>query len=79
MKQTIAMFLVALVLILGGRESRARDLRDIIPGLYGGDGITLAPASGHSPHFTVASAASIIVPDSKEWNEVDRSKKPFLF
>src|SRR6266446_4756213 len=53
------MFLVALVLILGGRESRARDLRDIIPGLYGGDGITLAPASGHSPHFTVASAASI--------------------
>ncbi len=59
MKQTIAMFLVALVLILGGRESRARDLRDIIPGLYGGDGITLAPASGHSPHFTVASAASI--------------------
>jgi hypothetical protein len=23
--------------------------------------------------------AHAIVPDSKEWNEVDRSKKPFLF
>lgn len=38
-------------------------LVDLIPGLYGGDGITMAPPSGpfpsHAAHFTVDSAAQI--------------------
>lgn len=56
---------LGLTLLLSGREGSARDLRDLIPGLYGGDGITLAdpPASSpfpsHAPHFTIDSAAAI--------------------
>lgn len=59
MKHTVAACIVVLVMGFMGRQSAARDLRDLIPGLYGGDGIILAPTSGHAPHFTVSSTASI--------------------
>jgi Putative MetA-pathway of phenol degradation len=56
---------IILILFLTRSVSTARPLRDLISGLYGGDGITLAPPPpnspfpSHAPHFTVDSAASI--------------------
>ena len=38
---------------------RAKGLADLLPSLFGGAGIPLAPASGHAPHFTVSSTAAI--------------------
>lgn len=42
-------------------ESAARKLIDLIPSLYGGDGIVLAtdPAADHTAHFSIDTAASI--------------------
>jgi hypothetical protein len=63
--KALAVLTLGLVLLLSGRDSSARDLRDLIPGLYGGDGITLAdpppgsPFPTHAPHFTIDSAAAI--------------------
>jgi len=51
-----------LTILLTANECLAEKLRDLIPGLYGGDGITLAKAPeprNHSPHFTIDSAAAI--------------------
>lgn len=50
------MFVVAVLLIAASAAS-AGDVRDIITGLYGGDGITLSEASGfgHDAHFTAES------------------------
>ena len=61
MRKTPAVLAVVLALLLGGRESSARKLADLIPGLYGGDGIFLAtnPTANHTAHFVVGSAASI--------------------
>ena len=59
MKSTVVALVIMCVIGLAAQRSVARDLSDLIPGLYGGQGLTLAPASGHSPHFTVDSAASI--------------------
>jgi hypothetical protein len=61
----LAVILTVALLLLTGSVSAARPLRDLIPGLYGGDGITLAgpppgsPFPTHAPHFTVDTAASI--------------------
>lgn len=38
---------------------RSNALSNLIAGLYGGNGLTLATASGHAPHFTVSSTAAI--------------------
>ncbi len=48
----------------GGRSSllqawRPRTLNTLLSSLYGGNGISLAVASGHAPHFTVSSTAAI--------------------
>jgi hypothetical protein len=54
-----------MVLLFSRSESAARKLVDLIPGLYGGNGISLAapppgsPFPTHEPHFTIASAAAI--------------------
>jgi hypothetical protein len=47
--------------LLGAQPGSARKLVDLLPGLYGGDGITLAtdPAANHAAHFTVDTNASI--------------------
>jgi len=54
---------IALLLGISSWQAGATDLKDLIPGLYGGDGITLAPPTGpfpsHVAHFTVDSAAAI--------------------
>jgi hypothetical protein len=52
---------VGVVIFLTAQTSAARRLAALIPGLYGGDGITLAtdPSANHAAHFTVASSASI--------------------
>lgn len=65
-------FLSLFILLAGPHVSTfavAKDLVDLIPGLYGGDGIFLAPPGinpqtgepfpSHQPHFTIASAATI--------------------
>lgn len=66
MKKATAALAVMLALLLSSSESSARRLADLIPGLYSGDGITLAPPLppippqfSHAPHFRVDSAASI--------------------
>ncbi|MFC6670084.1 transporter [Marinobacterium aestuariivivens] len=45
-------------------QALAKDLVDVIPGLYGGDGITLAPPEGpfpsHEAHFLLASTESVL-------------------
>lgn len=64
MKTTVTL-VILWALLLTGSVSDAKQLRDLIPGLYGGDGITLAPPPAnspfpsHAPHFTLDSAASI--------------------
>ena len=54
-------FIVAAVVLLTAQSSAARRLDTLIPGLYGGDGITLAtdPTANHAAHFTVDSSAGI--------------------
>ena len=53
--------IVGVVVLLTAQTSAARRLTALIPGLYGGDGITLAtdPTANHAAHFTVDSSASI--------------------
>lgn len=63
--KALVVLTLGLALLLSDGESSARDLRDLIPGLYGGDGIFLAdpppgsPFPTHAPHFTIESAAAI--------------------
>src|SRR5262245_25413390 len=54
-------FLVGVVILLTAQTSSARRLAQLIPELYGGDGITLAtdPSANHAAHFTVDSNSSI--------------------
>lgn len=42
-------------------QGRGHKLADLIPGLYGGDGLTLAtdPAASHAAHFTLESSSGI--------------------
>lgn len=60
---TQASVIAALGFGLVADPSVARDLNALIPGLYGGDGITLAPAAppapDHSTHFSIATSSSI--------------------
>ncbi|HET6628290.1 MAG TPA: transporter [Woeseiaceae bacterium] len=58
---TVPRFLVAAAALLVGSTAAAEKLNTLIPGLYGGDGITLAGAEGgpfpsHAPHFRVDTA-----------------------
>lgn len=52
-----------LLLATSSGQVAATDLNKLIPGLYGGNGITLAPPTGpfpsHAAHFTVDAAAAI--------------------
>ncbi|MBI2876398.1 MAG: transporter [Candidatus Tectomicrobia bacterium] len=48
MKRSMAVLAVIIVLLLPRSESSAEKLADLIPGLYGGNGITLVPPSGFS-------------------------------
>jgi hypothetical protein len=52
---------IVLTLCLSGGESAAKKLIDLIPGLYGGDGIILGtnPAASHHAHFVFDTAARI--------------------
>jgi hypothetical protein len=62
MKKTLGVLVGMWLICLSGSESAGRDLIDLIPSLYGGDGIILRTTGGafeHAPHFTIASAASI--------------------
>lgn len=64
-KKTLVILVVIAATLLFRSESSAKKLRDLIPGLYGGDGIILAdppagsPFPSHSPHFTIASTDAI--------------------
>jgi hypothetical protein len=60
MKRTMAVLAVMLsILLCGSGRAAGKDLRDLIPGLYGGDGIRLADVAGHSPHFFQDSRSGI--------------------
>lgn len=52
MKKNTAMLIVVLLFFPSGSESSAGKLADLIPGLYGGDGISLGPPGG-IPRFHV--------------------------
>lgn len=62
MNAIIRMGLTILCVSVSGYAAAA-DLKNLIPGLYGGNGITLAPPSGpfpsHEAHFTLDAAAAI--------------------
>ncbi|MBT5753279.1 MAG: hypothetical protein HOI33_11325 [Rhodospirillaceae bacterium] len=53
--------LILLVMMAWAIPAQAQKLIDLIPSLYGGDGISLAtaPAASHTAHFSIESAASI--------------------
>jgi Putative MetA-pathway of phenol degradation len=61
MNRVLVGCIVGVVVLLTTQTSSARRLATLIPGLYGGDGITLAtdPTANHAAHFTVDSGASI--------------------
>jgi len=61
MNRVLVGCIVGVVVLLIAQTSSARPLATLIPGLYGGDGITLAtdPSANHAAHFTVDSSASI--------------------
>lgn len=60
MKQTGAAILLMGSILLTAPEGSAKDLVDLIPRLYGGDGIFLAtdPRANHTAHFAIGSAAT---------------------
>jgi hypothetical protein len=64
MKTAVAVLVMVCALFLSATDCTAK-LRDLIPGLYGGDGITLAdppptsPFPTHAPHFVFDTAAAI--------------------
>lgn len=62
MNAIVRMGLTILCVSVSGYAAAA-ELKNLIPGLYGGDGITLAPPSGpfpsHAAHFTLDAAAAI--------------------
>lgn len=55
--------IIVAAIFLGQVPAHAKDLNQLIPGLFGGDGIILAPAPppavSHAPHFTVGSGSVI--------------------
>jgi hypothetical protein len=61
MKNPPAVLAAVLAILLARSESAARKLAELIPSLYGGDGIVLAtdPAANHAAHFVIGSTASI--------------------
>ena len=61
MKSSLVVLAIALTLCLSRSESAAKKLIDLIPGLYGGDGIILGtnPAASHHAHFVFDTAARI--------------------
>jgi hypothetical protein len=61
MKSPRVVLAVALLLCLSTTESTAKKLIELIPGLYGGDGIILGtdPAASHHAHFVFDTAARI--------------------
>jgi hypothetical protein len=65
MKTAAAALVIVYALFLSATDCTAK-LRDLIPGLYGGNGITLAPTPpdspfpSHAPHFLVDSTAAIL-------------------
>lgn len=60
-KSRWAAWILAASVSISPCTARATDLIDLIPSLYGGDGISLAttPAASHTAHFSIASLASI--------------------
>lgn len=69
----ISGLLVMVWLIAAPGQVLGGDLVDLIPGLYGGDGITLATTGGsieHAPHFNVESAASINLLNTQIGSEI---------
>jgi hypothetical protein len=61
MNRVLVGCIVGVIVLQTAQPSSARRLAALIPGLYGGDGITLAtdPSANHAAHFTVDSSASI--------------------
>ena len=61
MKSTFRLLLVFAILAVAPGRAAAQKLIELLPGLYGGDGILLAtaPAASHEAHFSIQSAASI--------------------
>jgi hypothetical protein len=58
MKTTSSTLLAVLPLLFFGQPARALDLNQLIPSLYGGDGITLG-ATGHEAHFSQESSSAL--------------------
>ncbi len=61
MKTTTAVLTVGLAILLSGPQNSAGKLIDLIPGLYGGDGLLLGtkPDANHTAHFAILSTAAI--------------------
>ncbi|MBI4611446.1 MAG: transporter [Candidatus Rokubacteria bacterium] len=61
MRKTVVVPILLGAVLLSGSPGSAKDLRDLIRGLYGGDGIFVAtdPRANHTAHFSIGSAASI--------------------
>jgi Putative MetA-pathway of phenol degradation len=59
MKTIVSALLTVLALFFFEQRSRAANLRDLIPSLYGGNGITLGTNSGHQAHFSQESSGAL--------------------
>lgn len=61
MKKTIGLLIILGQLLLFNSNGFGKDLKNLIPGLHGGDGIFLAtaPAASHTAHFGIASEEAI--------------------
>ena len=59
MKKNVIALIISLLILLSWSRDSVAALKDLIPGLYGGDGITLTTISTHTAHFTTQSLVNL--------------------
>ena len=59
MKKNVIALIISLLILLSWSTDSGAELKDLIPGLYGGDGITLTTANSHTAHFTTQSLVNV--------------------